>query len=111
MTDTPPSGWLATWLRDERFWRDVTSNTLAGVAVVTVTVVAGWASGILKVPGEAVAVFAGVVVAGLGVSVWVRRPKRGPKWVLVTLEYLALALVLFGAMWAGHWVRTRYGVG
>ena len=67
-TPPAPSQWLATWLRDETFWRDVASRTIAGILVVGATLIGGWILGVFQIP---VVSFVVLLITFLLVSAWV----------------------------------------
>ncbi|WP_459384533.1 hypothetical protein [Arthrobacter humicola] len=55
-----PWQWPGEWMRDEKFWRDVASRTLAGAFVVAIGYLVAVANGLLQVPSVA------QVVVGIG---------------------------------------------
>ena len=71
-TDVPPSRWLSVWVRDQSFWRDVASRTLAGFIVVGLTVLAGGAVGLIRLP-EVALLLSGLLLAAVlsGVQAWI----------------------------------------
>lgn len=42
--------WIRSWLREEAFWKDVTTRTLSGAVVVLLAYLAGMALGYLHTP-------------------------------------------------------------
>ena len=39
-TPVPPSAWLGKWVREESFWREMTTRTLSGLLVAAVVALA-----------------------------------------------------------------------
>lgn len=76
---------VARWLSDETWWRDVASQALGGV-------------------------IAAVIVAGLGVALTaavglVKLPSVGRVILIVVIVVLALAVLFFGALGLGSFIR------
>lgn len=107
-TDVPPSRWLGIWVRDQAFWRDVASRTLAGLIVVGFTVLAGSAVGLIRLPQVATAL-AGLLCAGVfsAVQAWIF---SGPRYTgRPRAETKRLRWVLFAVTFA-FWTALMVGV-
>ncbi|WP_160665114.1 hypothetical protein [Pseudarthrobacter sp. ATCC 49987] len=59
-----PWQWPGEWMRDEKFWRDVASRTLAGALVVAMGYLVAVANGLLQVPPVAQVVVGICFIAG-----------------------------------------------
>jgi hypothetical protein len=118
--DRPPSTrWLSKWLREEKFWQDITTRTLAALIVIFLGYVYAVLAGYVGAPNMWRVWVAGVVtvvVAALAfvylrwaVHSW-RQKVNGPFsmwkfWVLLTAPF-ALAVgqaLVFGAYWLMQW--------
>lgn len=75
-----PWQWPGEWMRDEKFWRDVASRTLAGALVVFIGYLVAVANGLLQVPSVAqVAVAVGFLAGAVGLfSLFVMKYQ---KWI------------------------------
>ncbi|NHW45936.1 sulfite exporter TauE/SafE family protein [Paenarthrobacter sp. MSM-2-10-13] len=79
-TKSKPWQWLGEWMRDEKFWRDVASRTLAGALVVAMGYLVAVANGLLAVPSVA-QIFVGVVFIALGVGIFWLFVAKYLRWI------------------------------
>ena len=75
-----PWQWPGEWMRDEKFWRDVASRTLAGAFVVAIGYLVAVANGLLQVPSIA-QIFVGIVFIALGVGIFWLFVAKYQAWV------------------------------
>jgi hypothetical protein len=123
---TPPSRWLLKWMREEKFWQDVTTRALAAIIVIFLSYLYAILAGYVRQPNVWRSLLSALVLAALVALAivhvrWVMRQwQKGPHatdvgWpiysprllVLITEPFvlgLAAALIygasrLFQALW------------
>lgn len=75
-----PWSWPFQWLKDEKWWRDVSSRAVAGLLIVLVTYALGVASGYLNKPGVGgplIFLLVGLVVILSMIPTFITRYRRG----------------------------------
>ena len=107
-----PRRWLRAWVREEVFWRDVTTRTISGLLVVAITFLAGLAGGYFETPdGRSAALSALGVILGAGLLVggyaWVFNGDSDDLDAAATdrliFRRMILMLIVFGVVGIG-WV-------
>ncbi|OBB38026.1 hypothetical protein [Mycolicibacterium fortuitum] len=112
---TPPSRWLAKWVREEKFWQDITTRTLSALIVVLLGYVYAILAGYVGAPNVPRLVAAALLVtltAALSIAYTVyavRRWKNPGSWPLPlgkAVAFLAPYAVLLAvvALAAAYWL-------
>ena len=104
---------MGRWLREEAFWKDVTSQALGGIVVLGVAFILAGAAGVLPVADIQAAVLFGIIATALfiaGVAVTVRlmplaerfiKPLEPKLWLAIPAIFIAYTLAFLPMM--GLW--------
>ncbi|OBJ46839.1 hypothetical protein A5630_10875 [Mycolicibacterium mucogenicum] len=105
---TPPKRWLGKWVREEKFWQDVTTRTLAALIVIFFGYLYAVIAGYVGKPNasravaallatSALAVLAGAYVR-MVVKLWRADRRMGPIGPFVILVTLPVGLAIIGLL-------------
>lgn len=114
-SSTATRSWVSGWMRDESFWRDVASNTIAGLIIAIVVAIAAAALGFL--PARFLWVMLAVIAVGglsVALALWLDRVQaryRAVGDLRTAHRILVLRLIFFGLWVVAAFIWLSIGVG